>query len=396
VFKVSALLKETAVRVIRIYGTASIIFSFISPVFTASLSSNHRFDIINGVQITGGMVSSLLLFVVIPKAGNALYGWVGVMLTYQIVNFALYMVFFKRFCQGARLGVTLINPKRLRPLFQLGGYMYVLQLTNALAERLDPLVISFFLGPSGVALYKAGARINELIRPAVLSLADQVHPLTTQYHVRDQKSHQHRLLIDGTRYTLYLGAICSVGIILFAESFTRLWLFDSLGESCRTVARVMQLWALASLATYSGAMHWPLVLGMKKLPFALVLQIPSAIINATLSIYFVGYTQAGIPGVLYATVLTEVLRRPFAVWYAAKITHTNLSYYLKHGYGMAVLYILLLSVPGYLVFRNMVVSGWIQFGLAAGLFIVYALTMLCIVERELVANLIKLARSRMR
>ncbi len=395
VFKVSPPLRETAVKVIRVYGTLSVIFSFISPVFTAGLSSHHRFDLINGVQMVGGILSSLLLFAVIPRSGNALYGWVGVMLSYQIVNFILFYVLFRRFCPGAHIGVRLIRPRRLRPLFQLGGYMYVLQLTNALSERLDPLVISFYMGPPGVALYRAGARINEIVRPAVLSLAEQVTPLTTQYHVRKQESQQHRLLIDGTRYTLYLGAVCSIAIMLFAEIFSRLWLFDSLGESCQVVARVMQLWALANLVNYSGAMHWPLCLGMKKLPFALALQVPSSIINAALSIYFVGYTQAGIPGVLYATVLTEIIRRPFAIWYVARITRLNLLEYLKRGYALAIGYILLLLIPGYLVLNRFTISGWIQFILSAGLFLVYALLVLCVIERKLVVILYRQVRSRM-
>ncbi len=48
--------------------------------------------------------------------------------------------------------------------------------------------------------------------------------------------------------------------MLFAEIFSRLWLLDSLGDGYRVVARIMQLWALANLVNYSGAMHWPVCL----------------------------------------------------------------------------------------------------------------------------------------
>ncbi len=155
----------------------------------------------------------------------------------------------------------------------------------------------------------------------------------------------------------------------------------------------MQLWALADLVNYSGAMHWPLLLGMKKMPFALVIQIPLAIISIALSIYLVGFTSIGILGVLYATVLTEILRRPFALWYTAKIAKLNVWDYLKRGYGLTALYLLLVSVPGYFVLRNYSVLGWLQFVLAVGLFGVHTLLLLCAIERKLVTHLIEAIRN---
>ncbi len=130
--------------------------------------------------------------------------------------------------------------------------------------------------------------------------------------------------------------------------------------------------------------------------FALMLQIPSALINIVLSIYFVGFTNAGIPGVLYATVLTEILRRPFAIWYTAKIAKLNLWDYLKKGYGMALLYLATIAVPGFLVLQHRQSTDWMQLILGAIFFGIYATIVLCVVEWKLVAIILKTAWMRSR
>jgi O-antigen/teichoic acid export membrane protein len=389
VFKVPEHWHKTAVWSMRIYGSVSVILSFVTPVFGAGLSSNNRFDILNLIGIASGTLSSLLLFVIIPLSGNALFGWITVMLVNQGVTLTLYYIFFRRVNPELHLGLSHLKPSRLRPLFQLGGYMYVLQLTNALAERSDPIVISCYLGPAGVALYQAGARMHALVRPVVLTLAEQAYPLTTRYHVQDMRTAQQRLLIDGTKYTLYLGTIVSLGMVFFAEPFCRLWLESKLGSDYLTAARVMQLWAIASLVNYSGAMHWPVLLGTKKVGFALWLNVPTAIFNILLSIYLVGYTKMGIPGVLVATIISEIVRRPFAVWYTAKISKMRLMEYVNRGYLLPGFYILLILVPGYLLLHGLTISGWVELILVGVCFSAYALLVLAACEWRLLLRLLR-------
>lgn len=332
VFKIPGTLQASAIWIIRLYGSVSIILSFITPVFTAALSSYHRFDIVNAVQIIGGIVSSLMLFVILPVVGNALYGWAGVMLGYSLVMLVLTVFFFFRFCEGAQIGIRYLNPARLHPLFKLGGYMYALQMTNALAERSDPLVISYFFGPAGVALYQPGGRLSQMIRPVVTMLADQMYPLTTKQHVDNQYEKMQKILILGTKYTLLLGSLFSAGMLVFAEPFCRLWLSKSIGDDYQIAARVMMGWALADMMTYAAGTQWSVLLGIKTLKVLIWTQIPTAVLNILVSIYLVGFTRLGIPGVLAATVLIGFIRRPVLIWYTAKVCRLAPATYFRTAY----------------------------------------------------------------
>jgi O-antigen/teichoic acid export membrane protein len=332
VFKVSEGLRSDAIWLIRIYGTASVVLSFITPVFAAGLSAHHRFDVVNTIQIISGILSSLMLFAVISFVDNALYGWVGVMLVSQLLILAVKTISFKRFCGAAHLSIKNWKPSRLRPLVKLGGSMYALQMTQALSERSDPLVISAFFGPAGVALYQPGGRLSQIIRPVVLTLANQMHPLTTKQHVENQQVKMQKILILGTKYTLLIGSLFSAGMIVFSESFARIWLEKSIGDDYRIAAYVILGWALADMTTYAAGTQWSVLLGMKRLKFLIWTQVPTAILNVLVSIYLVGFTKLGIPGVLAATILIGLIRRPILIWHTANVCGLRPREYIHKAY----------------------------------------------------------------
>jgi O-antigen/teichoic acid export membrane protein len=339
VFKVSETFQSEAIWMIRIYGAGSVLLAFIIPVFSAGLASHHRFDMVNSTQIAAGIISSLLLFLVLPIAGNALFGWVGIMLISQVATLVLMVVFFCKYCEGKQVHPRFLSPSRLRPLFHLGGYMYVLQMTRALAEKSDPLVISYFFGPAGVALYQPGGRLSQMIRPMVTMLSDQLLPLSTQSHIQSDQGRQKRILYDGTRFILLLGALFTAGLVVFAEPFCRLWLESTLGPDYRIAAVIMMSWAVVDFTTYVSGTSWSIMLGkgVKTLRPATIIRAITSILNIALSIWLVGYTRLGIPGVLVATIATEIVMRPVFIRIVAGFCKISTREYFMNAHARGLL-----------------------------------------------------------
>ncbi len=387
IFKVPEALRSSAVWMIRLYGSGSLLLSFVTPIFTAGLQSFLRFDAVNLVKTGSGVIAGILLFICISFFDiSPLIIWAVVMFSVLLFDLIVQGVLYKKYCFSGRLGFSYIKFRELKSLFQLGGYMYVVQLTSAISERSDPLVISCFFGTAGLALYQAGAKLTQMLRPIVLTLSTQVHPLTTRYHVLDQQDKQRKTLILGTRYTLLFGLIFSAGIILFAERFCRLWLFDTLGEDYLTVTSVMRLWAIANISNYAGAMHWPLLLGMKKLPFAVAVQIPSAIFNILVSIYLVGFTSLGIPGVLVATIIIGLVRRPIVIWYVSRLTGLSIKEYIRFAYvPSGVFFVLLLGF--WYILKTCLIQNWSTLILYMAMYGVYVALILIVIERRLIVGL---------
>lgn len=345
-FKIPQEMRAVATLAIQIYGCVSILLSFITPVFMAGLTSNHRFDLVNSIQIVGSILSSLVLFVALSLTNQALFTWISIMLLYQLLILIFGYFLYKKYCSYSKFGIQFINFSRLKSLFHLGGYMYILQLTRALSERSDPLVISYFFGPSGVALYRPGGRISEMVRPVVLTMADQLYPLTTKQHIQGEKESVKKILLIGTRYTMLLGVLVSVGMFTFATPFCRLWLGKTLGNDYHIVAQIMMGWSIADLTTYATGTQWSILLGMKKMLFIVCTQLPTAILNILISIYLVGFTNLGIPGVLIATITIGIIRRPILMVYTAKQSGITAKKYFKESYltPLIILFILCITL----------------------------------------------------
>jgi O-antigen/teichoic acid export membrane protein len=330
--KIPESLQPVALNLLRIYGVCSIILSFVIPVFSAGLASHHRYDVINGIQITGGILTSGLLFLMISVCDNPLYGWMLVVMVMGILTtFATFFFFVKI------LGCNPIHPKsirisRLRSLLNLGGKMYALQLTSILAERSDPLIISYFLGPAGVAIYQSGQKLSQSLRPVVLTLVNQIDPIATQSHVLKRQDQQQKLLIYGTKFTLLIGSFVAAGIISLAYPFCKLWLGTALGNDALIVAKVMTLWACVDLLTYAAGSQFPILLGMKKLKFLIWTQLPTAVLNIALSIYFVGFTSMGMESVLYSTIIINLIRRPILMRHTAHACGITSLQYFRQAY----------------------------------------------------------------
>lgn len=303
-------LRCAAVQSVRLYGSVSFMLSFIGTVFTAALTGANRFDLRNNIESGGKVITSLVLIAVLNTTAHALQGWVAVMLAGQALGLLLLYVAARRICPWMELSVQHIRTARARLLFQFGWKVYILQLTNILSGRVDPLIISRFFGPAGVALYSSGSGLADILRSVVMTLSNQMYPLATRQHVENALEKQQRMLIDGTRYTLLPGVLFSVTLFVFARPFCALWLGSALGPDFLVAARVLQLWAVADLMLCAASMQWPMLFSAKRMNALTWIHGSAAVLNISLSIYFTGFTPLGVPGVVAGTIVSGLILRP--------------------------------------------------------------------------------------
>lgn len=359
-FRVPDGLFVDAVRLIRIYGGVAILTSFITPVFSAALSSSNRFDIINSTRVATGLISNVILFVVLYYSSRGLYAWVAVMLAGELLFLGCLARSAHRVCPAFQLSPRQARLSYLKPLFQLGGYMYAMQMAQTIAERSNPLVLSYFFGPAGVALYSPGERVSQIVRPIAGMLSDQLYPVTTRDHVEGNALRQKRVLCDGTKYIVLLGSLFSIGIMVFAEPFCRLWLGGVLGDAYRTAAWVMMGWAAADFIAYTGGTGWPIVLAMRRLGFVTLVQTGTAVLHILLSIWLVSRTSLGIPGVMLAAVIVGLIRRPIFVIVITRWCGIPVRDFMKEVFAGAA-WVVGLSLVGMLAIREGVpITGYLS------------------------------------
>ena len=83
---------------------------------------------------------------------------------------------------------------------------------------------------------------------------------------------------------------------------------------------------------------------MRKVDYIAKVNIGFAIVNIILSIIFVKYTSIGVPGVILATVIVELIRRPLISMYAAHSCGMSMAEYFQESYKKPLLVLLALMI----------------------------------------------------
>jgi O-antigen/teichoic acid export membrane protein len=345
-FNIPDALMAEAVFAIRWYGAISIVLSFLTPVFSASLASQHRFDVVHAANMGASILQGLSLLAVLGLTQAGVYGWIAVMLASEALRLMITSHLAHRVCPTLVIGPGQLRGASLRPLLSLGRWMYALQVTHLLGERADPIVITAFYGPAGVAIYSPALALHGVVRPLVSVLSAQLFPIATDAYVTGSVRDLQEVLIRGTRYTLLMGIPFCVVLGVFATPIMQVWLEDSLGADYRIAANVLVGWAIVDLLTSAGGAQYPLLLGMNRLRFLVLLGVPAGVINVLLSIWLVGYTSWGIVGVIVATAAVSAVFRPIATAYAARCCALPLHRYFAEAYLRPLLVLAMLTAIG--------------------------------------------------
>lgn len=359
-FKVGEGQVDAAVTLMRSFVPLSFIASFIRPVFSAGLVAHHRFDWVNSGEAVFSILTSLGVFVALGPFNCGLWGWSAMTLLGSLMTLVVFFYLNRKLEVGVILDCRSFRFSRIKSLFRLGGHLYVLELTRSLSERADPLIVSGFFGPAGVALYMPASRISQSLRPFVLMLSNQMHPMATSQFVDNDTRQLQQTLLIGTKFTVLLGGFVCAGLFMFAESFASLWLGAVIGDDSQLVAMLIMGFSIIDFTGYCAGTQWPVLLGMARLKFLVCTQVISSIINVIVSIYLVGYTSIGIVGVLYGTVVIELIRRPLMVWYTANVLDLKCVDYFLSSYLRPFLCSIVALLAAYWIQRFLSVDSYLR------------------------------------
>ena len=329
---IPAEIRPDAIFLVGAFGGGSILVAFILPIFTAVISSNNRFDIVNNVQAVEGVLTGLLLFLVITLTDNGIYAWAAVMFGSKVLFLGIKALASWRLVPSFRISPGLVNGRSFRTLFSLSGYLFFLQLTNLLSMKADPFILSRFLGPASLALYNPGLMLSKRVRPLVLVLANQLYPVTTKFHTSNDRERMKVTLYVGTRITLCMGIGVFAILGVYNQDICRVWLGETLGDEYRIAGYILLGWTLIDLFQAAAGSQWPVMIGKSKVRFVVFTQFPLALLNIAASVYFVAYTEMGVVGVIIPTVLIGGFRRVLTTLYVNHLLQLHLREYLCQAY----------------------------------------------------------------
>lgn len=347
-FKVSGALYSQGVTMIRFYAGFALLIALVRPAYAGVLASVNRYDLLNFLHAGTGILKGVVLIALLNFTDTGLMGYAFGSLACLVLQLAATVWAAHRVYPHLSIRPTYVHPAAMKALFSLAGYFFVVNLIGVLGVHVDPLILTTMLGPEAIAFYRPAVQLSVMGQTLVLAMSWQLQPLATTYHVTGQKQEMRKLLIRATRYTLLMGIPVTVFLVCFAEPISAVWLGGQEGFDYRITARLLALAAFAELFTYAGGGQWPTMVGMKKVGFAVALNLPLAAVRVLVSIYLVGYTRLGITGILVPTVGAFAIRRIGETVYTARVSGVPFIDYIRSSFVRPFIVLVLLATFAWL------------------------------------------------
>jgi len=200
--------------------------------------------------------------------------------------------------------LTLPRRADITSLFHIGFYIFLMQLSVVLADKLDTTILGYALpdarpGPS-ITVYQNVSKPFFQIRQTSWTLAYLVVPAVASLAASRDFEGLDRLKYDGTRFLV--GLLLPVTLLagIYAAPFLSLWV----GPRYAPHAPLLQLFLLAALPMVL-AVPVQMAIGLGRVEVVAVSPLVGSLVNLPLSYYLT--TRLGVAGVIWGTVLTTLI-----------------------------------------------------------------------------------------
>jgi O-antigen/teichoic acid export membrane protein len=191
-----------------------------------------------------------------------------------------------------------------RVLLAVSMYVFLIQLSVVLADRMDTTVLGFAL-PRGVAgpataIYQVVSKPFAQIRQMGWMLTYLVMPAVASLAAAGDRDDIERLKYDGSRFLIGLLLPIALLAALDAGPFLTLWV----GSKYTINARLLRLFLIAT-APMGISVLVQMSIGLGRVRFIALAALGGALVNLPLS-YILTVRLGGVAGVIWGTVLTTL------------------------------------------------------------------------------------------
>ena len=198
-----------------------------------------------------------------------------------------------------------------RALFHISFFMFLIQLSVVLADKIDSAILGFALDDEAAnAVYKYVSKPFVQIRQTGWTLAYLVMPAVASLATARDERGLERVKYDGTR--LHIGVLLPISLLawVYAGPFLSLWVGDTLGYDATRLAPLFRLFLVATLPLVL-AVPVQMAIGMNRIKVVALAALVGSLVNLPISYFLVRRLGAhdviaGVSGVVWGTVLTTL------------------------------------------------------------------------------------------
>lgn len=192
-----------------------------------------------------------------------------------------------------------------RSLMQISFYLFLIQLSIVLADKIDTTVLGFALAnpEKAIAEYSVVSKPFAQIRQMGWTLAFLVMPAVASLVAAKDHAGLDRIKYDGAR--LHIALILPVGFLawIYAGPFLELWIGRDFPGQIPHLSYLLRLFLIATVPLILSV-HTQMAIGIGRVAVIGLAALIGALVNVVLS--YVLTLRLGVSGVIWGTVLTTM------------------------------------------------------------------------------------------
>jgi O-antigen/teichoic acid export membrane protein len=317
-------------------------------VFPCVLDGLGRYPAKTGIRTVSILIRVPLFLAVLHHQGGLLaLAWVITGLN-LLEHLALAAV-VRHYLPGLRFSFTLVTRPTFRSIRGYSADAFLAMIAGRISFQTDALVISAFLAPEYIAFFAVAGKLVDYAKTAVRTMTTVLTPAISTLEARGDLAAIRRVLLDSTRYVLWLILPIQLGLLILGKPFLTVWLRAPVYAALSYPTLVIL--ALPLSLALSQSVSGRILYGMGRLRWFSRLVMGEALVNLLLSVCLVG--PLGIEGVAWGTTIPNIFANVITALYVCRSLGVGPLTYLRRAF----------LAPG--IVASLLGGGWLA---AAGWF----------------------------
>jgi O-antigen/teichoic acid export membrane protein len=295
-------------------------------VFPSVLDGLGRYPAKSLLRAAGTLVRAALFLIVIRSGGGLLSIAIAVSVC-GLLEHLIMVLAVKSYLPSLRFSLRLVDRPTLRTIRSYSIDALLAMLAGRVSFQTDAIVINAFLLPQSITLFAVAARLVEYSKDSLRVVTMVLTPAVSALQARGDSAGIRTVLIDSTRYVLWLILPVQLGLVLLGQPFLRLWM----GEEYAALSYpTLVILALPLSLALSQSVGIRILYGIGRLRWFARAVIVEAVANLVLSVLLV--RSYGIEGVALGTALPNTLLNCAVGLYVCRKLGVGLGTYLRRSF----------------------------------------------------------------
>jgi O-antigen/teichoic acid export membrane protein len=296
-------------------------------VFPTILDGLQRFAAKSAVRLAflgvrvGGIVYAM-------ETAPGLWSLAVVFTVTNLLEHAVMALLAFRFLPGLRLSRRLVDRATLKEVRGYSIDAFLAMLAGRITVQTGAIVVGGFLTAAAAAHYALAARLVDMAKNLLRSATTTLTPAVSEREATGDLAGVRSVLLNGTRWVLYLVLPIHLGLLFFGRPFLARWIGGpQYADWCFPVVAILSATLTIGVAQSVASR---ILYGMGKLRLFARLALAEAVLNLALCFALVG--PFGLVGVAVAVAVPNVLFCLFAISYACRVLEVGAARYLLAGW----------------------------------------------------------------